>query len=374
MAFTRPSLTTIIDRIKGDFKSGLGLSTILRRSFLDVFAKAFGGASHTMHGHVDYAILKKFFPDTGDIETVTKWGTIFSTPRNEAQRAELTIEVTGTTGGSLTAGTIFTRSDGVTYSVKTTVAVPAADTASATIVENEDETVGADGNLDNGSTVTLQSPVAGIDSDATVTATEIEGEDIEDAEDYRTRVLERLGFPPAGGTVADYIAFAKKITGVTRVWVLPNHLGEGTVGVAFVEDGNAPASIIPSEAKVAEVQEQLLEDEPQGTGGSTAFAPSETVLTPEIRLKPFNDDVKAAVIEELEDLLSREAQVRGAVDPDQVGQGVTFDGRIKLSQINEAISLAAGETDHILVSPTADVKPAVGGLVTLGTPIFTPLL
>jgi len=68
MAFTRPTLTQIIERIKSDYKSGLGLQTILRRSFLDIFAKAFGGASHTLHGHISFGIFEKFFPDTGDEE------------------------------------------------------------------------------------------------------------------------------------------------------------------------------------------------------------------------------------------------------------------------------------------------------------------
>ena len=65
--------------------------------------------------------------------------------------------------------------------------------------------------------------------------------------------------------------------------------------------------------------------------------------------------------------------MRDSSDPEKVGQGVQFDGKIRLSQINEAISLADGETDHVLDFPTADVQPQTGGLVTLGTPIFSPL-
>jgi len=65
--------------------------------------------------------------------------------------------------------------------------------------------------------------------------------------------------------------------------------------------------------------------------------------------------------------------VRGAIDPDQVGLGVIFDGKIKISQINEAISIAAGEEDHVLTTPTGDVQPSQGGLVTLGTPVFSTL-
>ena len=56
MAFNRPTLSQIVERIKGDIKSGLGLTAILRRSFEDVSAKALGGASHTLHGNIQYGI------------------------------------------------------------------------------------------------------------------------------------------------------------------------------------------------------------------------------------------------------------------------------------------------------------------------------
>ena len=79
------------------------------------------------------------------------------------------------------------------------------------------------------------------------------------------------------------------------------------------------------------------------------------------------------MIAELEDLIFREAEVRDAADPDQVGLGIQFDGIITLSKINEAISIAEGEEDHILNSPTINPQPPSGGLIILGTPTFSTL-
>jgi uncharacterized phage protein gp47/JayE len=368
MPFTRPTLKQIIARIEGDFKSGLGLQTILRRSFLAVKAKAYGGASHTAHGHIQYGIEEKFFPDTGDEATVIRWGTLYNLPRKEATFAEIVIEVTGTTGNTLPEDRVYVRSDGVEYFVKADTVIPAAGTALATIVC---QTEGETGNLDVADTISLQSALAGVESDAVVDSITVEGEDEEDLELYRERVLDRLQFPPSGGTVTDFISYALSVAGVTRAWVLPNFLGAGTVGVTFVEDAEDP--IIPDSSKIAEVQAVLLENEPQGTAGSTAFAPVVTEINPTIQLKPNTAAVQAAVQAELEDLLAREAQVRDAVDPAKVGSGVIYDGKIKLSQINEAISIADGEDDHILTSPTSDVQPQSGGLVTLGTITFVTL-
>lgn len=369
MAFNRPTLTDIIDRIKGDFKTGLGLQAILRRSFLDVFAKAFGGASHTLHGHIDFGINNKFFPDTGDDETVTRWGTLFNVLRNEATFAQLTMLFTGTVGGTLADQTILVRSDGIIYLLQGETVVPAAGTIEADVIS---QTEGDTGNLEAGDTLSLQSAAPGVDSNVDFVVTVIEGEEQETLDNYRIRVLERMQNPPSGGTVTDYIAYAKTVTSITRVWVLPNNLGQGTIGTTFVEDGNAPASIIPSSAKVDEVQLAVDELKPI-TADHTAFAPIEFEMNPEIQLNPNTTEVQNAVIAELNDLLSREAQVRNAIDPAQVGLGVQFTGKVRLSQINEAISIAAGEVDHNLLSPTTDVQPSEGGLVTLGTPIFSLL-
>lgn len=367
MAFKRPTLTEIIKRIKGDFKTGLNLQAILRRSFLDIFAKAFGAASHTLHGAIENGIIRKFFPDTGDEDTVIRWGTLYDLPRKDAVFAEIVIDVTGTTGNTLLANTVYVRDDGLEYLVKDDVVIPAVTTVPATIVA---QTAGLTGNMDNGDKINLQSALSGVESEATVTATTIEGEDLEDLELYRQRVLERMQFPPSGGTVTDYIAFAKTVAGVTRVWVLPDLVGEGTVGLTFVEDDEA--DIIPDQAKIDEVQETVEALKPISADLIT-FAPIELKMNPEIQLKPNTTEVQTAVIAELEDLLKREAEVRDASDPEQVGLGVQFDGRIKLSQINEAISIAAGEEDHVLISPISDVQPTSGGLVTLGTPVFTTL-
>lgn len=368
MAFTRPTLTQIIERVKTDIKNGLGLTAILRRSFEEVIAKSIGGVAHTLHGHIAYAITKKFFPDTGDEETVVRWGTLYNLPRLEAQFAEIEIDVTATTGGSVVGGaTVYVRSDGQEYTVKDSVAIAAGETESVTIVANDS---GSGPNMDIGDEVELQSAIAGIQSTATVTGTSVSGSEQEELEAYRTRVLERLQDPPAGGTVTDYIAFAKTVVGVTRVWVLPNFLGQGTVGLTFVRDDEDP--IIPDASEVEEVQEAVLALQPV-PADLTTFIPNETQMNPSIQLKPNTSEVQAAVEAELKDMLSREAQVRDASDPDQVGLGVQFDGTIALSLINEAISIAAGEEDHVLLSPAADVQPQSGGLVTLGTITWSTL-
>jgi uncharacterized phage protein gp47/JayE len=62
--------------------------------------------------------------------------------------------------------------------------------------------------------------------------------------------------------------------------------------------------------------------------------------------------IRAAVSAELTDLFVREG---------------TPAGTILLSHIREAISQAAGETDHILTVPSANVVMGAGAIPVLGT-------
>ncbi len=366
MPFIRPTLIQIRDRVENDYKSGLLLTTVLIRSFIKVFAAIVSAVSHTLHGHIQDFIQKQFFPDTAEEEFLVRWAVIFGLARLEATFTELNVTITGVATTVVPVDTIFARSDGVEYKLKDEVIIGGGGSIPGVLVAVDP---GADTNIDDGSTVSLTSAITGVDSDATVDSTAIEGDEEETIEDLRTRLLQRIQQPPAGGTVFDYIAFARTVVGVTRVWVLPGHLGQGTVGVSFVEDNEVP--IIPSPAKVDEVQAAVDVRKPV-TADAIVFAPTEEEINPEILLDPNTQAVRDAVTVELEDMVFREAQLRGAVDPEQVAAGVTFDGIIPLSKINEAISVAPGEDDHILVLPTTNPQPPVGGILTLGTPVFSP--
>jgi uncharacterized phage protein gp47/JayE len=82
-----------------------------------------------------------------------------------------------------------------------------------------------------------------------------------------------------------------------------------------------------------------------------------------IQLSPNTASVQAAVQAELEDLFRREAGVE-----DGAGSGTVL-----LSHIREAISRAEGETDHVLVSPAADVTLSAGEIATVGNLTFQAL-
>lgn len=365
MSFSRATLQEIVNRVDGDIKGALNLGNILRRSFLGALSRGISGVAHTLFGFIAFAILQ-MFPDTMIEFFLLRWGNLFGVVRTDATFAQLNVTFTGTTGGTVLVDTILQRDDGVLYKLNAEVIVPPAATAVGIVTAEEPEAI-ANFTTFPGA-LSLQSPIAGVETDVAVDSTNVEAEDQETIEAYRARVIQRMQQPPAGGNPQDYVSFVLAVPGITRAWVLPGNRGEGTVDTTGVEDGNAPASIIPSPAKVAEIQVAVDLKKPV-TADHIAFAPIEFTMNPVIALKPNTTDVQNAVIAELNDMLLREAQVRGGFKE----VGTTFDGVVPLSKINEAISLADGEEDHVLTSPTTDVQPSQGGLVTLGTPVFSTL-
>jgi uncharacterized phage protein gp47/JayE len=150
--------------------------------------------------------------------------------------------------------------------------------------------------------------------------------------------------------------WALEVPGVTRVWVYPMQLGAGTVTVLFVNDDD-PVSIIPDAAEVAEVQAHIDRRRPV-TAEVFVAAPTATPLDMTIALDPNTASVQQAVLAELQDLLTREAQPGGT---------------ILISRLREAVSIAAGEGDNSIITPGANVTHAAGEMAVLGTVTFQAL-
>jgi uncharacterized phage protein gp47/JayE len=220
------------------------------------------------------------------------------------------------------------------------------------IVKVTAKTSGTIGNLETGEELELINPVAGIDSIASVLITnQISGVDEENDEELRERVLDRIQNPPQGGAKTDYEAWAREVPGVTRAWAYPTWMGPGSVGVTFVTD-NDQSGIIPSGAKVLEVQNYI--DSPErkpATATVYVFAPVEKVIDFTISLDPDTPEIRAAVSEELAALLFREGFP---------------NGKIRLSQVREAVSGAAGEIDNTVSVPSSDVLIAENEVAVLG--------
>lgn len=340
--FERPSLRQLVERTRADIITRLTPEEMLRRSDAEVYARVLAGASHELHGHLQW-IVQQVIYDTAEGEFLKRWASLWGMSQKPAQFASGTVNATGS--GAVLVGTLYRRADGAEFEVTNSTSVPGAVPVRALVA-------GATGNTEGGASLSLMTPVAGVSTVATVVSI-ANGSDIETIESLRARFLSRIRKPPNGGSDSDYVTWALEVPGVTRAWVFPRELGAGTVTVRFVRDGDA--SPIPDTAEVAVVRAYLEQVRPV-TADVYVFAPVPVPLNFTISLSPPSPEVKAAVAASLADLLRRES-----------APGAT----ILVSHIREAISISAGEADHTLAAPAANVTHTTGQMATMGTITWT---
>ncbi len=346
MPFARPTLTQLQERTLADIEAGLpGADARLRRSNLNVLAAAAAAAGLGLYGYLDF-IAKQVIVDTAEAEFLVRHAGVYTIARKAATFAAGSVTFTGVDTSIIPAGSEVTRSDGVAFTTDAQVAIVAG-TAAAAVTASEP---GKAGDTAAASLLDLSTTIQGVAATATVAAGGLSGGgDTESDADLLARLLARIRQAPHGGADFDYIAWALEVAEVTRAWVFPNELGLGTVTVRFVVDNHA-VSIIPDAPKVAELQAYIDARRPV-TAAVTVVAPVAVPLAFTIQLTPNTAEAQAAVLAELTDLILREAAPGGT---------------ILLSHMREAVSIAAGETDHVLTVPAANDVRAAGEIATMG--------
>ena len=346
MPFERPDLATLVSRAQADTAARLpGVDPALRRSLVGVLSAVRAGSVHGLFGYLDW-LARQLMPDTAELEHLERWASIWKLPRLAATAAVGQASFTGLNGSAIPLGTLLLRADGREYAT-TEEALIAAGVATAPV---QAVVAGVDGNAGPGILLNLVSPVSGVQPQASVADGLTGGADAETDDSLRVRLLLRIRKPPKAGANDDYATWARdNCPGVTRAWTSAKELGAGTVTLRFVMDGTY-ADGIPQAEDVAMVQAVLDALRPV-TAELFVVAPVPQSLGLSIRLTPDLASVRAAVEAELRDMLLAEA-VPG--------------GTILISHVREAISIALGETDHVLLAPTEDVVCAAGEIAVVG--------
>lgn len=346
MPFTRPTLAELREDAFRSFEAEMPDVALLRQSNVGVVAAVLAGAMHLQYGYLDW-IARQVMADTAETAFLERWAVMFGLSRKPATFAGGQIVVTGVTGTVVPSGTRLDRADGQSVATQAE-AVLASGTATIEVQALES---GPGGNADAGTSYALASAIVGLDAAATVAAGGLTGGTAAEADDsLRVRLLARIQAPPHGGSRADYLSWALSVPGVTRAWVLPGHLGDGTVGVAIAcddaEGGPAPDS------ETLDAAQDYIDRERPVTADVTVFAPD--LLTVNITiagLSPDNAATRAAVSAELAALFRRSGDLGGV---------------FYRSWIWESVSLASGVTSHAITVPAVDVEPEDNELPVLG--------
>ncbi len=350
MAFSRPTLATIAARVKTDVQGALaGTAAFFKRSFERGMAGAVTGASHLLHGHLDW-IAAQFDPSKADYDQLIR---VHAAPigmtQKQAVKANLRITANGTNGTVVSTGQLYTRADSTRY----TVDAPGATVSGGGItLFVTAETAGEAGNCEFGTFLLQGTPIAGLNDDAQVAATIVDGSDTEEQPEFLQRYLLRRRTPPRGGAPGDYVTWILEVAGVTRAWEYPRRAGAGTVTAYAVNDAGSP-TIALSPTKITEIETYV--DQPGRQPSTVDFymlTPTLQSVAMTISIKPNTVDVQNAIIIELDEAIKRAGNPGGMT--------------LLWSELNEAISIAPGETDHVLVVPAANVAVPFGSMPVRG--------
>lgn len=337
MAFERPTLSEIIERVQADVESRMSKKA-MRWSLASVLSRVIAGTAHGLYGFISF-VLRQCFSSTAEGAYLERRASEYAVYRKPAAKAVGTVTFTGSE--TVPAGTQLQNEEGTVY---VTTAESAGGAAPIEAVE-----AGASGNSVEGMELTFVSPVPGIAS--TAVAGELTGGvDAEDDESLRERLLERQKNPPKAGTKADYVMWAKQVPGVTRAWCAALEQGIGSVTVRFMTDG-LTSDGIPDGVMIDRVR-ALIEENMPVTTQLYVVAPIPKALNLTLDITPDTAQIRAKVQSAVEAVILAEA-VPG--------------GPVLLTSIDRAVSSVSDVKSYRLTTPTDDVTTKTGEIFVPGT-------
>ncbi|WP_233869716.1 baseplate J/gp47 family protein [Paraburkholderia adhaesiva] len=365
MPFSRPTLTQLRNASAQQLTAELpGADALLRFANLRVIADIDAGLACMLYGYLDWIALQAT-PFTATGEYLEAWGALKGVTRKPCAQASGSIVFTGSDGTVITVGTALTRSDALAYTATSTAEV-AGSTVTVTATANADPQglTGANGDCAAGTQFTLSNAIAGLDSTGTAATAFTGGADIEDADDYRERVIYAYQNPPQGGDQADYVEWALTVSGVTRAWCVGCGYGPGTVIVYIMLDAaNAAYDGFPQGVDGCAAGEARG---PTASGDQLTVADAIWPLRPVTALvyvvspdsSPLDISIRGV------DLQYQDA-VKAALAAQLAADGQP-GGDVILAHLWSAISAVPGVNDFLIVSPTGDIPLPAGALPVLG--------
>ena len=366
MPFNIPSLDDLTTQIQADQQARIpGADTSLRFSVIGIFGKIWAASLALVWGFLGRYWANQFFIDSAETIYLERRAAPLGITRESAAPASGNVIFTGTNGIPIPAGTVVQTQDGTIQYVTVASATIASGTATVGVIATSG---GSATNQSAGAALPLYAGIAGVVPSAQVgTGGLTGGIDAESDASLRARALARQSQPPQGGAWFDYVAWAKTVPGVTRVWVYPTNRGPGTVDVTFVMDGRS--NIVPLSADVTAVQTAINANRPV-TANVLVWAPSTAALAITITgMSPGDSNTQANVTAQI-NALARSVAPGGA----QYGDGVSTSapgGYLYLSQIEAAIEAAGGIAHFDLTAPAADVVYATGTIPATPTITFS---
>jgi uncharacterized phage protein gp47/JayE len=358
MPWSTPTLRDVRSAIRDAITGRLpGADANVPNSVLRVLSEAMGALCHLTLQYVDW-LARQLLPDTAESEWLDRHGDIWlvnadgSTGRKLATQASGSADFAGAQGTLVPTATQLGYATGVAYRTTAQITIGAA--PSPAPIQAIDP--GSAGNLNQGTPLALQTPVAGITN---VTVVMLQGgTDDETDDELRARILKRIREPPMGGSAYDYEQWALAVPGVTRAWCAPQEMGIGTASIRFMmDDLRAANDSFPLPEDVDAVQTYVDSKRPVTVKQCYVLAPlKQPIEFNIINLNPDNEAVRGTIQTSIEAMLYQLA-----------APGQTIFAAWKYA----AVMNAPGVISFDMGSCADDVMPDSGHMAVLGDIYYT---
>lgn len=281
---TIPTINQLYASIIADLEAELNVTIpLFGRSYLRAKAMVQAGRLWLLY-LVAVKINQNIFVDTCDEETLSRFGQIkIGRDRYAATQGQYTVLVTGTTGATMPAGTVFKSNDDALNAGKLFILDADFVLNGTNIITLRALEAGDTSKLLVGNQLSLTAPIPLVDTIGTVQTESIEPQAAETWEDYRQKVINAFRLEPQGGAAADYRLWATEVQGIVNAYP---YAASGLVNtVALYIESDEPDGV-PSAQDLLNVEASI--ETP------TATQPSRkpiTVTVQYLAVSPLNVDI-----------------------------------------------------------------------------------
>lgn len=368
MPWSTPTLEQLRSLNRDNVTAQLHSGPMIPNSVLRVMSDANAGLAYLTLLYIDW-LSKQLLPDTAETEWLDRFAAIWlKQGRKAATFASASITFTGIGGITMPAGTIVlgavnnTTGSSIPFTTQASVVIGTLPTTVSAVAVNP----GATG-LVIGSTLALQTGIAGINGVGTVTAI-TDGIDQETDDELRARVIARIQQPPVGGSAEDFVQWTTETIGVnvTRAWCSPLEMGAGTITIRFMTDDLVNNVVgFPSPADIGTVLSHIDTVRPVCIKDRFVVSPVPEPINFIITgLSPDTVANRNAIVVAVKKMLFERAApahaVNGVEQPAQT---------IYRAWVSEAIS-SVSTIDKFTLIMNDQPMPSLGSLAVLGTIVY----
>jgi uncharacterized phage protein gp47/JayE len=200
-------------------------------------------------------VEKNMFVDTCDEPTLRRFGLVkINRDRFAATQAQYSILVTGTNGAIIPAGTVFKSNDNALNPSKRYVLDAPFTLDGTNLITVRALESGVSSSLLNGDELSLEAPIALVDTIATVDSEITQPQEAETVDAYRQVIILSFRLEPQGGAPADYRLWSLEVQGIVNAYPYASSNNPNEVDLYLESD---ESDGIPTPTDLGNVQESI---------------------------------------------------------------------------------------------------------------------